>query len=193
MHVERMQHLLTVMQAVRDDQLPFDLNTWVWPTVESVLDVAGEVCGTTCCALGWAALDQSFQKQGLSFRLLPSDESCQWYSSGDQDEIITDTKRLNFLMKEEERWLVTIGFVTADDDGPRRRHGFDAAEKFFEITDYQSCWLFDPDYYDEYEPQSTGESVTPQDVITRIEMLLEKHDRELVSVYRVPSEGGDDE
>ncbi len=49
MNIERLQHLITVLENVPAER--FDLAEWQ--------------CGTTACAVGWAALDPVFNKQGL--------------------------------------------------------------------------------------------------------------------------------
>jgi len=56
MHAERLQHLNTILAGVQPRHL--DLDTWV--------------CGSTACAIGWAARDPLFIWQGLS--LVPTDD-----------------------------------------------------------------------------------------------------------------------
>jgi hypothetical protein len=58
MNRERLEHLKTVMARVPPKN--FFMGEWVSPSYE-------HPCNTTCCAGGWAALDQTFQTQGLSF------------------------------------------------------------------------------------------------------------------------------
>jgi hypothetical protein len=59
MNRERLEHLKTVMARVPPKN--FFMGKWVSPSYE-------HPCNTTCCAGGWAALDPTFQTQGLSFR-----------------------------------------------------------------------------------------------------------------------------
>ncbi len=50
MNIERLQHLITILQNVKPET--FDLSTWH--------------CGTVACAVGHACLDPVFLRQGLS-------------------------------------------------------------------------------------------------------------------------------
>ena len=53
MNKERLKHLVTILQGV--NPALFNLRDWV----------NNKECGTICCALGWAAQDPEFNKQGL--------------------------------------------------------------------------------------------------------------------------------
>lgn len=52
MNIERLKHLITVLEKVEPER--FDLNGWV------------SSCGAAACAVGWAARDAEFQRQGLT-------------------------------------------------------------------------------------------------------------------------------
>lgn len=59
MIVTRLQHLITILQAVEPRQLRMKL--WF-----SELRHGQPACGTAACAIGHACLDPEFNKQGLS-------------------------------------------------------------------------------------------------------------------------------
>ena len=57
MNTERLEHLITIMQDVTILRKKFDMNAWATRDTNE--------CGTTCCALGWAALDPKCMAEGL--------------------------------------------------------------------------------------------------------------------------------
>lgn len=66
MNIERLQHLITVLEGIPTDN--FDLSGW---TQSSIPDDANQQelieCGTVCCAVGWACLDPKFNAEGLTW------------------------------------------------------------------------------------------------------------------------------
>ena len=60
--VDRLRHLITVLEAVKEREQPFYLYGW--------MDENHPDCGTTACACGWAAMDETFKAEGLG--LVPS-------------------------------------------------------------------------------------------------------------------------
>lgn len=65
MHVERLKHLIKVMQNNAGREL--DMNTWFQGDQEfkGHQKIRRVRCGYTACALGTAALNPTFQRQGL--------------------------------------------------------------------------------------------------------------------------------
>lgn len=55
MNVERLTHLITVLERVERDELDFDMTVFYRVSP----------CGTAACALGYAAVDEEFVSQGL--------------------------------------------------------------------------------------------------------------------------------
>jgi hypothetical protein len=49
MRIDRLNHLITILENVPPER--FDLGTWS--------------CGTTACAVGWAAVDKNFNAEGF--------------------------------------------------------------------------------------------------------------------------------
>lgn len=129
MHVERLERIAELLRTVAQTPVnerpqEFDLEKWY--------------CLTSACAIGLAALNPWFQKQGLC------------------------------LQREDKEgpYIPVFG----------RFEGFEAVEKFFEISNLQSRLLFFPD---EYSPCDWG---NPLAVARRVEsLLLEAPDRNCVS------------
>ena len=71
MNHARLQHLKEILKAVPKKN--FDLRTWAGTPSSSLEEDAKLIkrgatpvtCGTTACALGWAATDKEFKKAGL--------------------------------------------------------------------------------------------------------------------------------
>lgn len=57
MNIEKMKHLKVVLEGVRDRGDRFDINIW---------HQYDRRCRTAACALGWAAEDPTFRRQGLN-------------------------------------------------------------------------------------------------------------------------------
>ena len=76
-------------------------------------------CGTSACALGWAALNPEFNKLGLKM---------EWYRTVYSD------------LKETQRFIGSVVYKGDSD--------FDAAAEFFGIDDESANYLFDPWEYD---------------------------------------------
>lgn len=56
MNVENLKHMVLILEEVIEADGGFNLDTWA---------DADEHCGTSCCAMGYAALDPKFIAQGL--------------------------------------------------------------------------------------------------------------------------------
>jgi hypothetical protein len=61
MHVERLKHLITILERVEAEHKTFDMSGW--GTYDHKLN-----CQTSGCALGYACFDPVFQKEGLSYK-----------------------------------------------------------------------------------------------------------------------------
>jgi hypothetical protein len=64
MRIDRLNHLITVLEGVKAAKRKFDMHAWL--THETVEKPKDEYCGTVACAMGYAALDPTFIEQGLS-------------------------------------------------------------------------------------------------------------------------------
>jgi hypothetical protein len=61
MRKDLLEDLAVIMDDVAKAKSPFDLHHWAVHDT----DVKDEFCGTSCCAMGYAAFDPKFQKLGL--------------------------------------------------------------------------------------------------------------------------------
>ena len=74
MNIQRLHRLIQIMEKVRDEKRPLYMGAWVmrqyddWGGLRPIPSLATppEECGTASCALGWAARDHEFIKEGLS-------------------------------------------------------------------------------------------------------------------------------
>lgn len=62
MNVERLERAISVMQRVRDHQLPLDMTRW------TDLDRDPYDCHSAACFLGWCARDEVLHAAGLKFQ-----------------------------------------------------------------------------------------------------------------------------
>lgn len=63
MNRERLEHWIKVLENVRDAEKAWDIDKWF----EDFTDPYA--CGTSACALGWAARDKQFIKEGLTVNM----------------------------------------------------------------------------------------------------------------------------
>lgn len=83
MNIERLQHLITILEKIPSSN--FDLATWGEFTD---VDPTQPECGTACCAIGWACNDPKFQSEGLGWfsfaeGLMPEfDNAISWEAVG---------------------------------------------------------------------------------------------------------------
>jgi len=69
--IERLTQLIRVLEEVKADKKPFDMNVWYRPLL-TVCEWVGLVgnkkhsCGTASCAAGWAAQDPWFKRRGFT-------------------------------------------------------------------------------------------------------------------------------
>ena len=87
--LQRLHRLVEILVKVRDEARPLNMDYWVGSeeTPDDIhipsLDVPVHECGTASCALGWAARDPDFNKQGLHFFDLSTRyDDCVGYNAG---------------------------------------------------------------------------------------------------------------
>lgn len=128
------------------DALPperFNYNTWVGPNWKGAQDLS---CGTTACALGWAATMPEFRELGLRLSILPRSGARPW--------VVLDGADLD--SHDEYPWeLIAAASAAVFGLNPRETtHLFQPAER-------------DPD--DEFECELADESdFGPKDVAQKI-------------------------
>ena len=147
MNLERLQHQIDILRGVADTAKLFDMGQW--------LDVNTHGCGMAACAFGYACLDPAFQAEGLRLEFAPRDRPV------DGERIITIANVTDF--KKIRRIPGCFDPVFGG------YSSFEAAAEFYDITLNAALYLFDPDTYDIRES-----NITPEDVIERVNMVIER-------------------
>lgn len=149
MNRDRLQHLITVLENVEHQtSAGFYMGSWATRNLD-------HVCGTACCAFGYAALDPKFQADGLKM-------TAEVWNGDEGDCVNHDVTSVEDMLSipANDCWPdfdVCFGF----------EQGFRAAEQFFDISYPQACNLFDPDSYHDFTAD-----ITPTHVIAKIRKLL---------------------
>lgn len=164
MNVERLQHLITILEDVKTAQKPFGMGAWI-DEYKDGLPVHGgqrtgrEMCGTACCALGYAALDPKCREDGLKmFAIINKSDGSD--EPEDIEEEILDISSFNrILLTHKENFIAARPTF-------KHRDNFGAGGEYYDISYEAAEFLFSPD---EYEESSV---ITPDDVINHINFLL---------------------
>lgn len=173
MNVERLTHLIEILRQVESSHRPFDLTVWASTGVSpNTTSGSAEACGTSACALGYAALDPQFQAQGLALK-------ANVYALSDTHFVERCIGEITVSTTDEFNEVMRRADVGMFDPVYGEERGFSAGAEFFGINREASNYLFDPDYY----PQGFDAPILPAQVIARIEDLLANHGE--------PSEGYD--
>lgn len=167
MNRERLMHLIGVLEEVERANKPFNLTHWVTGEIDPATTHNAprtsdeEPCGTAACACGYAALDPQFQREGLrleaTFSAAFGERSHHLLEHA--GEIASWSARLAAAPPGAVLWF-DLAF-----DG---RSGFEAASRFFGVTQNASWYLFDPDYYEDAEDRP----IEPSEVIARIQEVI---------------------
>lgn len=135
---ERLEHLIVVLKRVYDRGQDFSLSYWAMPNND---------CGTTSCALGWAALDRTFRQQGLKLLNNPRHSK--------EEEV--KTPRAVAKLAGRYSSLMPVYADCA---------GYAAASAFFGLNYADTRYLFDPSEYPDHHLHN------PLAVVARIEETL---------------------
>lgn len=141
LNISRLERLCTILDDV--DAKHFDLTNWASPR-----------CGTTACAVGWAALDPGFREEGFH---LVAIKTRVWSS----EQIFFEPSQLSDV-KAGLLWDSFGGAPCFED-----KKNWDAVRAFFGVTQPQARWLFLPSSYSEVEARN------PRAVARRIRTLLD--------------------
>lgn len=152
-HKARLERLIVVLEEVETRKKPFNLRSWIeGPDPE---DTPREACGTTACALGYAALDPVLRDEGL--RMVTDVLS----DDGVRETIdVPDIATFNELIRTAENPLdveVQPFFQNLT--------GFEAGVRFFGIVGAASEYLFGPWTYDPGRRR-------PLDVVARVREVM---------------------
>lgn len=166
MNIERMNHLITVLEGVIASNKAFNLSGWAQHKKLGDDDIAThfntvgdlkETCGTACCALGYAALDPVFVNQGLRLHIeVYNEKSGDW--SGVYPESI---EAFNKVMRRRNVDFGDVDIVFNDESSSW------AAAKFFGIETEAANQLFMP-----YRYPTDATPITPEMVIERIQQVI---------------------
>lgn len=149
MNEHRLRLTIDVLHDVAQANKRFNMARWLGKRADERQDA----CGTAACAFGHAALDPRLQAEGLSL-------------IGELNDTL-DVVPIRTIA-DFSAWLTcpnATGYADPCFDGET---GFDAATAFYDITYDAADYLFDPT---SYPRDAVG--VTPEDVITRIERVIE--------------------
>lgn len=154
MNVDRLNHLITVLEQAQLKEHRFYMGYWA--------DVDPEkptICGTAACALGTAAFDPVCIDDGLAMQATYRDDL------GDRHE---------WLLTDKAAWDRAFAAIPDYDvefvpeyDG---QTGFEAGAIYYGINMEQANYLFDPGRYS----RNTA-NITPQDVIVHVQEVLAGH------------------
>ena len=157
--VERMNRIIEIMEGVKRHKKTkmFDMGGWI----DKIYDNNNEFCGTSCCIMGYAALDPQLQKEGLHLDVYV-------VSAIDNGEMKTITSQASFnrMLKKTDADIEPT--VTYDD-----AEGFHAAKAFFGISSRCSDWLFGATYY----KPDTPEEPTIDEAIKRLKAVRDDNGR----------------
>lgn len=149
MNVKRLRWMIEILEGVEAERGSFNLDNWA--TVNE--------CGTTGCAMGYAALDPDMRSDGLRLVVL--------IRNGIKLRIFhpASVDAFNALARCEvtaDPEAVVIGYPTYQEN-----NDFEAAAAFFDILHDTSKNLFHPDRY------PVKDRTRPGAVIDRIKALLD--------------------
>jgi len=159
MNIEALKHLIAVLEKIKREKRPFDLGNWV------TYDKNKPVCGTACCAMGYAALDPTFQAAGLTFHIEDPD------GVEINIETVKDFNKLNELAYvDDDEFYFKFENI--------RDNGYEIAKKLFGFEEYITTEiLFYPGYYEDNKQK-------PKDVIDRIMYLIDNGENALFSEFK---------
>lgn len=192
--VSRLKRLKSIMNSVeKNHPKEFDICEWN----EHKTNKTG--CGTTACALGWAASDPKFNKEGLQLKLENDFNKIKLYIPIYLTKKMPISMRKRIVKDSPHYYAIDTLFEpdTFENREPRDSDivsgksnsyvsTFDAGELFFGITAEMSDWLFAPMAYVIEDNESKAEllpdlyvknskQVTPGLVAKRINHLLKQY------------------
>ena len=157
MNTERLHHLITIMQRVIEHDKKFDMTHWI--------DPGATVCGSVCCALGWATFDEQCMAEGLHM-------VAYWKPENVVDDSDDDAPAMVVELTTPAAWAQLpasphINFTP----GFNGMIGFEAAMMYYDISYAQAEYLFDPFAYNAYNDDAP-ETITTIEVIIHIRKVL---------------------
>ena len=156
MNIDALKYMIEMLKGIKEQGKKFDLREWV------IMDKEHPVCGTSCCAMGYAALDPVFQLAGLSMYA--------YIYLADNDDmtnkiLLKTTEDFNKVAKQYYDRQVMYDFTYKNDE---IESGFSAAVKLFDFENEETAEILflQSSYLDEPNEGSIDE------IIERIEYLI---------------------
>lgn len=166
MNIDALKYMIEMLKGIKESGKKFDLREWV------IMDKEHPVCGTSCCAMGYAALDSVFQLAGLNMYALPLLED-----NDDQEKILLKTtKDFNRIAKKHRDDYLVYEFTYKNGI---LESGFSVANKLFDFeSDETAEILFAISSYDDEPNEGSIDAV-----IDRIEYLIKFGEEILIVDY----------
>lgn len=154
MNVERLNHLITILEEAAAKEKKFHMGAW-----GKLDERKPNICNTAACALGTAAMNKQCIEDGLVM--------VAWYCI-DEESItwpLTDTAAW-------DRVFAAMAEGHGVDLVPRydERDGYCAGMEYYGINEEQANHLFDPGSY-----EGLVSNIRPYDVIERVRDVLKGH------------------
>ena len=169
MNIDRLTHLITVLENVIAAKKKFSLDNWVSVNLKE----KNPTCGTTACVMGYAALDPKFNKMGLKLEIeydvTSTDDDFRYAHVRKRLASINtfnqEIMRMNKISNSVIEKIYNQTFEVVYDMGEKYGEGYMAGEYFFGISHETADLLFSPGAY---SPNNSG----PRRVIQRIQYLI---------------------
>lgn len=151
MKIGNMRALSRLMRRLQKERAMFNMNKWAGHE-HSVFE-ENNVCGTTCCALGHAALQPFFQKQGLQLRTVFTL----------RPKVITSYEALDRRLERDPDETLSVYL--------ENQKGYDAGAELFGISRQQAFLLFNPGRY--------RGRVEPRHVADRVDKMIDAYKKKV--------------
>jgi hypothetical protein len=176
MNIERLNILIDILENVQREHKEFDISHWA--DISNNIENNDPICGTTACAMGYAALDPRFSELGLHLvATVPFNEN---YDGADTqhnvDFIIKDNDDMNNLIKllienPHGKYDLVDFYIEYGN-----HQDFNAGEKFFDISQPTSMRLFYGGHYGIFHRGASN-------VIDRIQYLVDNGETKFLVKY----------
>jgi len=165
MNIDALKYMIEMLKGIKESGKKFDLREWV------IMDKEQPVCGTSCCAMGYAALDPVFQLAGLNMFVVNLTDKPE-----DRKPILLKTtKDFNKVARKYINPYLTYDFTYKDGN---TISGFEAAVQLFDFEHEETAEILF--LFSSYDSPGNG---SIDQVIERIELLIEKGEENFFNDY----------
>ena len=177
MNIERLNILIDILENVQKEHKEFNLSHWA--DISNNIENNDPICGTTACAMGYAALDPRFSELGLHLvATVPFNENYDGaVTQHNADYIIKDNDDMTSLIKlliENPHGKYDLDMVEFYIEYGNHQD-FKAGEKFFDIDKSTSLSLFYAGGYGAFRGVDK--------VIERIQYLIDNGEDKFLGKY----------